>query len=168
VSPRASAKSSTGIQLRANGSSDARTRTEGNRHLMRYILILLAAGVAPVSTIGAQSCRGPDAVATRFISGLRLLTSSTKDYDVAQRRDFKIPVVDSTTVTLVTDNKVCQKALATYNTTVPAGLTAATRVYVVKVGTAYVALDSDSTRSKASRYAVLKSNNYALESSYAR
>lgn len=136
---------------------------------MRYgFALFFSVALAPVSDARAQACRGADSTSAYFVSDLRELTSSTKVEDGWQRRDLKIPVVDSTTVTLVTDNKVCQKALATYNTTVAAGQPAATRVYVVKVGTVYVALDSDRPSPRAERYTVMKSNNYQLLAKYGR
>jgi hypothetical protein len=136
---------------------------------MRFVFALsLAAAFVPALGVEAQACRAVDATANYFVTDLRELTSSTKVEDGYQRRDLKIPVVDSTTVALVTDERICQKALATLNTTIPAGWPQATRVYVVKVGTVYVALDPDRPNPDGELYAVMKSNNYQLLAKYAR
>lgn len=92
---------------------------------------LARAAFVPAFGVEAQACRAADATANYFVTDLRELTSSTKIEDGYQRRDLKIPVVDSTTVVLVTDDRICQQALATLNTTIPAGWPQATRVYLV-------------------------------------
>lgn len=135
------------------------------RHTLTWCLALF---LAPLSMADGQACRPADANSAYFVSDLRDLTASARPEDVNQRRDLMIPVVDSSTVVLVTDNKVCEKALTTYNSTVVAGQPQATHVYVVKVGTVYVAFDPDRPSAAAERYAVMKSNNYSLLARYAK
>jgi hypothetical protein len=136
---------------------------------MRCLLLCFTVlALSPLGAARAQSCRSADKTSDYFVSDLRELTVSSRADDVYQRRDLKIPVTDSATVVLVTDNNVCQKVLATYNTTVKAGQSLATHVYVVKVATVYVALDPDRPASAAERYAVVNSKTYALLATYAR
>ena len=135
------------------------------RPSLLWCLVLLP---APIVSLRAQACRAADSTSAYFVSDLRELTASTRAVDGYQRRDLQIPATDSSTVVLITDTKVCQKVLATYNATVAAGQPAATQVYVAKVGSVYVAFDPARPTPGAERYAVMNSKNYALLAKYAR
>jgi hypothetical protein len=82
-----------------------------------------------------------------------------------QRRDLKIPVVDSSTIVLVTQTQVCNKALTAYLSTLPADFPTPlpTNVYVARVGNVYVVMYP--TPETRSAYAVLDSK-YRVLSKY--
>jgi hypothetical protein len=111
---------------------------------MRYLARMLVLGVASTLVAGAltaQSCRPMDDRGKFMLNALKNLMVTT-DGHVAASRDFeRIPVVDSASVVLVTDTRICDKALKAYNTGIPKGAQGSTSVYVVKVGTVYVVLD---------------------------
>lgn len=77
-----------------------------------------------------------------MVRDLRFWTATTESPWVVERQGFQIPQVDSSTVVLVTQNGVCQKVLPVFNATLPASWPPPlpTRVYVVKVGTVFVAM----------------------------
>ena len=98
-------------------------------------LILLAAGEAK-----AQSCLPLDDHSAFVIADLKLLVSSTEDREGFQRRDLKIPVVDSASISLVTNTRVCDKVVATFRTSVAANWPPPipTALYVVKAGPVHI------------------------------
>jgi hypothetical protein len=101
-----------------------------------------------------------------MIADLKAVVSSTDDGEAYQRRDLMIPVVDSSTVVLVSQNQVCNKALTAFLTTLPADFPTPlpTNVYVMKVGAVYVVMyPTPATRSP---YAVLDSK-YKVLAKYA-
>lgn len=115
--------------------------------------------VGVVSPANAQSCRGQDDNSVFMIADLKKLVSSANPQDAYQRRDLKIPVVDTSTIVLVTQTQTCNKALTAFLSTLPAGYPTPlpTNVYVVKVGDVYVAMHPPPTGEKGSPYAVLDS-----------
>lgn len=111
---------------------------------MRYIariLVLGAASMLPTGSLTAQSCRPADDRSEFMLNTLKNMMVTT-DGHVRASRDFEgIPAVDSADVVLVTDERICDKALRAYNEGVPSGVQGSTSVYVVQVGDAYVVLD---------------------------
>ena len=125
------------------------------RHLVfaAFLATLLATPSA------AQSCRAADDSSDFMIGDLKSLVSSTDPQDANQRLDLKIPVVDTSTIVLVTQTQTCNKALTAFLTTLPAGYPTPlpTSVYVAKVGNVYVAMHPPPAGLRGSPYAVLDS-----------
>jgi hypothetical protein len=94
-----------------------------------------------------------------MIGDLKSLVSSTDLQAGYQRRDLKIPVVDTSTIELVTQTQTCNKVLTAFLTTLPAGYPTPlpTSVYVVKVGAVYVAMDPPPAGLRGYVYAVIDS-----------
>jgi len=115
--------------------------------------------VCVVSPANAQPCRGQDDNSAFMVAHLKNLVSSANPQDAYQRRDLKIPVVDTSTIVLVTQTQTCNKALTAFLTSLPAGYPTPlpTSVYVVKVGNVYVVMHPPPKGEKGSPYAVLDS-----------
>ena len=77
--------------------------------------VVLAAPVAQ-----AQACLGRDDNSAFMLANLKQLVSSTNPQDGFQRRDLKIPVVDTATVVLVSDPQTCARVLTAFLSTLPA------------------------------------------------
>jgi hypothetical protein len=133
------------------------------RHIVRsanVIPVLVAGCVVFIQApAGAQSCRGLDDNSKFMISDLKKLVSSTNQQEAYQRRDLKIPAVDSATIVLVTQTQTCNKVLTAFLTTLPSDYPTPlpTGVYVVKVGSVFVAMDPPSPGEPGSTYAVIDS-----------
>ena len=123
--------------------------------------------VCVVSPANAQSCRGQDDNSAFMIADLKSLVSSANPQDAYQRRDLRIPVVDTSTIVLVTQTETCNNALTAFLSTLPEGYPTplSTNVYVVKVGNVYVAMHPPPTGETGSPYAVLDSK-FAVLSKY--
>lgn len=124
-----------------------------------FFLGLAFAAVSIASPATAQSCRSADDNSAWMIADLKSLVSSADPQDGYQRRDLKIPVVDTATIVLVTQTQTCNKVLTAFLSTLPADYPTPlpTSVYVVKVGTVYVAMDPPSPGQYAWVYAVIDS-----------
>jgi hypothetical protein len=94
-----------------------------------------------------------------MIGDIKGLVSSTDPGDGFQRRDLKIPVVDTSTIALVTQTQTCNKVLTAFLSTLPTNypIPLPTSVYVVKVGNVYVAMHPPPQGEKGSTYAVIDS-----------
>jgi hypothetical protein len=139
--------------------------TTNARWYVCSLLLVFGCAAMPVRS-SAQSCRSADDNSAHMIADLKAMVSSTSDSEGYQRRDLKIPVVDSSTIVLVTQTQVCNKALTAFLTTLPADFPTPlpTSVYVAKVGAVYVVMyPTPETRSP---YAVLDSK-YKVLSTYA-
>jgi hypothetical protein len=109
--------------------------------MSRFILLTgLFLAATPLQAQTASTCRAADANSQRLLSYIRELVSSTDTTRVKIRTALKLPAMDSTRVTLVTDNKKCAS--------VAQGINAATgktglirQLYVISVGTYYAAQD---------------------------
>ena len=126
-------------------------------------LIVLLLGGARVQ---AQACKGADNQSAYLIGELKAVSASAEEYRSYQRRDLKIPVVDTSTIVLVNNQQTCNKVLTTFNSSLPPGWPTPlpSSLYVAKVGSVYVGmvLTPDST---AWTYAVVDSK-YKLLAKY--
>jgi hypothetical protein len=133
---------------------------------------ILALGVATSFVVfgppmaGAQSCTPADTTLTPPLNEIKGLVVSTRATDVATRQRLSIPTVDSSEVSVVSDTRVCDKVLAAFRTSFEAGIRVPTKLFVMKVGTTYVALYPESGI-EADIYRVL-SNKYAILSKFAK
>ena len=136
----------------------ARVAIEARLVAVAFVASLVALPAA------AQSCRAADDSSAFMIADLKKLVSSTNPQDGYQRRDLKIPVVDTSTIVLVTQTQTCNKALTAFLSTLPPGYPTPlpTSVYVVKVGNVYVAMHPPPAGAKGSPYAVLDSKYKVL------
>lgn len=131
-------------------------------------IVGIAAGVlvfAP-SAGNAQTCVPADTILTPPFNDMKQLVVSTRPDDVAARQQLAIPTVDSSQVSVVNDTKVCDKVLAAFNPSLPAGIPSATKLFVMKVGTVYIALYPESS-TRTDVYRVM-SNKYAILSQFAK
>lgn len=133
--------------------------------MSRLVLVLIGLALGG-SRVHAQLCKTADDQSAFMIADLKVISSSTEEYQSYQRRDLKIPAADTSTIVLVTNQQTCNKVLATFNASLPAGWPTPlpSSLYVAKVGTVYVGmvLSADST---AWRYAVVDSK-YKLLAKY--
>lgn len=101
-------------------------------------IVLVAAILASVATgqsamaQSVQRCRAPDNDSARLITELKAWMATTDAERIADRDTlYKIPVVNASQITLVTDEATCLKAANAYGT--QPGSTSPARVYVVKL-----------------------------------
>lgn len=97
----------------------------------------------PISVAAQQSkCAAPDSVSEYMLTKLKSLMLVTSGDRAVARGMAGIPVVDTSTMTLVTDKTTCAKAEQAYtaafsaSTSTPSG-----KVHVIKVGAVYVVID---------------------------
>lgn len=118
-----------------------------NRHSVRTAFIagvvawVATARPAPGQTV--QRCRPADNSSARLIVELKAWMSATDPERVADRDTlYKIPVVNTSQITLVTDEAMCLKAANAYGA--QPGSSTPTRVYLIKLGSkGYAAYDPD-------------------------
>jgi hypothetical protein len=125
-----------------------------------YIPIFTTSFIVLVhSSASGQSCRGLDDNSKFMISDLKKLVSSPSQQEAYQRRDLKIPVVDSSTIVLVTQTQTCNKVLTAFLSTLPPNYPQPlpASVYVVKVGSVFVAMYPPPPGETGSSYAVVDS-----------
>ena len=86
-------------------------------------------------------CRSADAQTSNMTSYLtRLVTAAASDTElVATRARYHLPVVSASRVTLVTNKHTCNGALQAYSLLLPAGTPAPSSLYVIAVGSVFVA-----------------------------
>lgn len=130
---------------------------------IRFRLTLLLTVVIVASPASAQ-CRAADDSSGHMIADLKQLSNDSQE--VFQRRDLKIPVVDTTTIALVAQAQICKHALAAFLTTLPADYPTPlpSTVYVVSVGDVFVAMHPSK---RVFVYAVLDSK-FRVLSKYGR
>ena len=115
-----------------------------------FPLGLLLTGLVPgsVAAQATSACRPADATSARILTWLTDVVTGTSPALVQRRTIMGLPQVATSQISYVTDKNVCSKAVTTYNSNV--GYQAGTpgtsealsgRLYVVKVGTAYVGND---------------------------
>lgn len=129
----------------------------GTRSFCAVALAFAAASIA--ASAAAQSCRPLDDNSAFMIADLKRLVSSANPQEGYQRRDLKIPVVDTATIVLVSQTQTCNKVLTAFLSTLPADYPTPlpTSVYVVKVGNVYVAMHPPPAGQEGSAYAVIDS-----------
>jgi hypothetical protein len=99
---------------------------------------------------------------------MKTLVVSTNAILVTKRQQTSIPAVDSSTVTVVTDTKVCDKVLAAFKAGLNAGTPTPTSLFVMKVGANnYVALYANVGPTHADLYRVM-TKQYAVLKTYSQ
>jgi hypothetical protein len=118
-----------------------RTRAS-TRHLAGLSALSIVALLVLASPALSQTCRPADDNSASMLGYLKWLTTRTDVQSGYVRRDFKIPVVDTATIVLVTTSNVCNKVLQTFLAQLPAGFPTPlpTSIYVAKVGSVYVGM----------------------------
>jgi hypothetical protein len=97
--------------------------------------------IAPTRVTG--TCRPSDTYAMNLVAYMTELATATDDPEaLAARRLYHLAPAKASAVSLVTDDRVCRQALAALGG-VPATAGGRARVYVVRVGDAYVVADPD-------------------------
>ena len=94
---------------------------------------------------GAQTtCRPADAASARFLTHIRTIATSNEAMWSAARDTLGVPSVASSQVTLETKETTCKKAAEAYNREIQrlhGTPSQARRLYLVKVGNSYAAID---------------------------
>jgi len=90
----------------------------------------------------AQTCKPADDHSAFMLADLKFMSVSTDETESYQRRDLKIPVVDTATIVLVNNQQTCNKVLNTLVASLAPGWPPPLPVslYVAKVGTVYVGM----------------------------
>jgi hypothetical protein len=141
----------------------------------RYVLCtaLLSLLVPDMLTAQGSTCRPPDAISADLVADVVRMATGTDGLNAQLRQNRAIPQVSANKVTYVTDNAVCTKVLPVYNAntrtfdantgaevSTPTG-----QLYVVKVGTVYVAWDPGATAGEYRRLITLDSKYRILANS---
>ena len=105
-----------------------------------------------------------------MVAWLSNIVTGTDSASVRQRAQMKLPQVAASQVVYVTDKNVCSKAVNLYNansTVTRSGIPVnpSGKLYVVKVGTVYVARDPVKTWGHFVIYVIMDSKFKALASS---
>jgi len=113
------------------------------RSLNRPLLSTLVLGTSLALPAAAQSvCRPADQASADLIEEMGRYSSAPGGDAAVMRDSLRLPSVPRSQVVLVTNESVCKKAKATYQTSLSTpGYTFSSRVYVVKIGTVYAVLD---------------------------
>lgn len=115
---------------------------------MKSILILAA--VFSIATIGsspaagaprkfASACYGASSYSALQISALVSITGTTDTKGVAWRESVGLPAATPSNIALVSDSAVCAQALTALNQTAQYDGGPATGLYLISVGSSYVA-----------------------------
>jgi hypothetical protein len=106
-----------------------------------FLAAVIALGIkAATATTVASTCLASDMHALRLRSFVRDLVTTTDSTHIALRNSLGLKAMDSTRVTLVSDNRICDKAATGINTALATpGLVRS--LYVVAAGTMYAAQD---------------------------
>jgi hypothetical protein len=135
---------------------------------LKSIIAGLALWVLP-ATLQAQAtsaCRPADSTSVRMVKWLSNVVTGTDAGSTKQRDQMKLPVVDVSQITYVTDSKVCSKVVTPYNAkTVMGSVTPSGKLYVVKVGSVYVAKDPVKAAGEFDVYVTVDSRYRVLASS---
>ena len=137
------------------------------RNLPILYALILGMLTAASAAAGAQSCTPVDSTLAMPLVDLKDLVASTDAVDANDRQQLGIPAVDSSTVSVVSDTKICDKVLAAFKPTLDASIAVPTKLFVMKVGTVYVALYPLVGSSQADIYRVV-SKQYAIISKFAK
>ena len=85
--------------------------------MMRLNLVLVGVAVSMLAQPGAanaQTCVGPDSASDFMINTVRNLITNPDYNVVTARRSMQIPVVDTATVVVVTNEAVCSKLVTAF------------------------------------------------------
>jgi hypothetical protein len=130
-------------------------------------VLAVAVFVAVPRVATAQSCTPVDSTLAMPLMDLKDLVASTAAQDAYDRQQLGIPAVDSATVSVVSDTRICDKVLAAFKPTLDASIAAPTKLFVMKAGTVYVALYPLVGTGETDIYRVV-SNKYAILSKFAK
>ena len=109
--------------------------------MIRLVALVAIVQLAGAEHLQSQACASAtDSAAVHLRARIRRLSASTGTTESYERRDLKLPGVDSTTIVAVTQNATCQKALAAFNGTLSGVSPLPAKIYLVKVGTVFVAM----------------------------
>lgn len=144
---------------------------------IRYLLFATVMAFAvPHYALGAQrtgACRPGDAISADLVADMVRIATGTDAINAQLRQNRAIPQVTASKVIYVTANTICAKLLPVYNAntrsfdanTGAEVSTATAQLYVVKVGTVYVAWDPGATAGEYRRLVTLDSKYRLLANS---
>jgi len=136
-----------------------------------FTVAAVLVGLGPLDSAAQtpSACRPADSVSVRMLSWVKSIVTGTDPGAVQQRTAMQLPQVAADQITYVTDKQVCSKAVSPYNAnagyqTTGTGTSEAPsgRLYVVKVGTAYVVNDPAIGGGKFGIYVTLDSRYRVL------
>ena len=126
------------------GTNPRKRHTMENSMRMRFLALpafcslAVLLTVVPVSAQPTLKCRPADDTSENIIGDLKTWITTTDPERIAARDNiFKIPVVNLSQISVVTDERICGKVIQGY-TTMTGGYTPSS-VYVIKMGTKYYA-----------------------------
>jgi hypothetical protein len=113
--------------------------------MMRFNVILGGLAIsmlAQSAAANAQTCVGPDSASEFMLNTVKNLITNPDFYVVAERKSLQIPIVDTATVVVVTDEAVCSKLVTAFAAALPHRKDGPSgRLYVLKVGSVYYVRD---------------------------
>jgi hypothetical protein len=115
---------------------------------------------------GTSACRPTDSTSVRLVQWVSSIVTGTDAAALRQRSQMKLPRVSASEIAYVTDNRVCSKAVSPYNTNAGMGSVAPSgKLYVIKVGTLYLANDPVKSAGEFTIFVTLDSKFRFLASS---
>src|SRR6476661_2582887 len=109
---------------------------------------LRAVVVGSPASAQQSSCRAADSVSAGLMRWVTRIATSSDPASTMTRNLMQIPQVSANKISYVTSNTVCSKIVGPYNSvteirdsTTDAPIAPSGQLYVIKVGTVYVALD---------------------------
>ncbi len=128
--------------------------------IARCVLLFLGAAIGDASTAKEQGpyCKALDQTGNRLLYTAQRQTTTPSDS--AERRNvWTVPLLAPSDVAFVTDENVCQQAATAYDREVSPETSTLTRgVYVIRLGTSYLVVDSEYPAGEWMRGIVLDSS----------
>jgi hypothetical protein len=98
------------------------------------------AGVSPTPKTPTTACLGPDVFTDVLRQSILIVAMTNASWaDTLRARSHVPALTDSTAVAVVSDSAQCANALTVYNAQARVGRTAATDIYLLRVGPVFVA-----------------------------
>jgi hypothetical protein len=98
--------------------------------------------LAQPASANAQTCVGPDSASEVMLNAAKNLVTNRDFHVVAERKSMQVPVVDTATIVVVTDEAVCSKLVTAFAAALPYRVPGSSgRLYVIQVGSVYYVRD---------------------------
>ena len=110
----------------------------------------------------ATACYAADANSNRELAYLTTLNGGTDSNAVRMRNRVHLPVVSASAISVVTDSLTCADALATYNRVTKPETGPATHIYLIAVGSVYVAFNPNVSAGEWTEHVVMDSTFHFL------
>jgi hypothetical protein len=131
--------------------------------------LLFTTGTSSLLSQQSSACRAADSTSARLVRWVTHIATGTDPAAVQTRSLMQVPQASAGQVSYVTTNSVCSKIVSPYNSvtgmtdaTTGAPIAASGKLYVIKVGSVYVALDPVKTFGEYALYVTLDSKYKVL------